>query len=867
MNAMKMLFIINRLSDIITYLPASGRHTSRMAGMVLACFLSALTSTGETQAADTPFLTIVSLTFDDGLKQSGAIAPLIDTGLKGTFYINSDQIRLSGLIDNRDYLTKGELDTLYSYGNEIGGHTIGHVNLATLTDNDQKNAICNDRQNLLNWGYDVHSFAYPYSSTGPTTQSIIMGGCPIVTPGDNGKYQSARAVGGIGCPSCPYAESLQPVNPYYIEATESVTSTTTLADMQNYITQAETHGGGWLTLIFHSVCDGCSDSLNVTPSTFRALLVWLKDREAQGTYVRTVRQVMSGDIPAPPPPPPVSSNLLINPSLEQDLDNNTLPDCWQRGDWGSSTANWTRTTDSYTGNFAQRVQITAYNNGDRKLLPALDAGQNQGGCAPSMEADAIYQISAYYKATTSTTVVLFYLNANNAWQYWLDGPKLAASSNWAQMTHYIDSLPAGAKAVSFGIALSGVGTLTTDEYTLAKVLDSVPPLNTAPSFTGGSTSLTILQDSPALDIKPNLRVSDTDSGQTLTWSQSTAPTHGTLAISGATATSGSSAITPGGTLTYQPTPGYSGSDSFSIQVSDGIATATRSFAITVTANNPPPVGSNLLINPSLELDLDNNTLPDCWQRGDWGSSTATWTRTNDAHSGSFAQRLQITAYSNGDRKLLPTMDNGQNAGACAPSVDAGAAYQISAYYKSSGTPTVVLFYLNTSGNWTYWKDGPKLAASTDWAQMSFNTGTLPTDAKALSFGIALNSVGTLTTDDYSLTPISVNPPSTNTAPTFVGGSTNLSIKRNSAATNLKPNLIVSDTDTGQTLTWRQRTAPAHGTLTLSNATASSGGSTISPGGTVTYQPARNYTGSDSFSVEVSDGIATTARNFAVTIRR
>ena len=663
--------------------------------IVLMCFLLSLNVMQSVEAAGVKYLTVVSLTFDDGLRESAAIQPLLDSGLKATFYVNSNFIRLSGPIDNADWLTKGELDMLFNNGYEIGGHTINHVDLATLSDAAQRQAICDDLATLRGWyGDNVYSLAYPYSSTGPTTQGIVAGGCPGTYGPLNkpvGKYESARAVGGVGCQGCSVAESLPPANPYYLATTDSVLVDTTLATMQNYVTQAEINGGGWVSLVFHSVCNGC-DTYSITQGTLVNFLTWLKARESQGTYVKTVHQVMSGDYPPPPLPPPLGPNLLINPSLE--VATNNTPDCWQFNGWGSNTATWTRTTDAYTGGFAQRLQITAYNNGDRKLMPTLDAGQIAGGCAPSVEADANYQISAYYKSTTHSTVILFYLDANNVWQYWRVGPNLPASNDWAKMTYYTGILPAGAQAMSFGIALTSVGTLTTDEYSMAKVLDNPPPTNTTPTFVGGTTPipLTVAQDSPALDLKPNLHVSDTDTGQTETWSQSVAPTHGTLVFTGATASSGSADITPGGTITYRPTSGYSGSDSFTVQVNDGIATTTRAFTVTITA-----------------------------------------------------------------------------------------------------TPT-------------------------------------------------------------------------NTAPTFVGGTTTLAVVRNSSAVSLKPNLHVSDIDIGQTETWSRNVAPAHGTLNFSGATASSGGTDITPGGTITYKPTKKYTGPDSFKVQVSDGVASAIRTFTVTVQ-
>jgi len=127
---------------------------------------------------------------------------------------------------------------------------------------------------------------------------------------------------------------------------------------------------------------------------------------------------------------------------------------------------------------------------------------------------------------------------------------------------------------------------------LGQAVASITNVNVAPTFVGSVTTLVVSQGASATDITGLLHVSDTDSGQTETWNQSSAPLHGTLSFSSATASSGSTDITPGGTITYTPTAGYSGSDSFDAQVSDGRATATRTISVTVTV--PAPV-----INSSL----------------------------------------------------------------------------------------------------------------------------------------------------------------------------------------------------------------------------------------------------------------------------
>ncbi|MBA4371352.1 MAG: hypothetical protein C0402_00650 [Thermodesulfovibrio sp.] len=141
------------------------------------------------------------------------------------------------------------------------------------------------------------------------------------------------------------------------------------------------------------------------------------------------------------------------------------------------------------------------------------------------------------------------------------------------------NLPAGGQA-----AASGTGSNIILKGTVSST-------NTAPTFVGAVTTLTVNQNASATDIKGLLHVSDTDSSQTETWMQSVAPNHGgTLSFSSATAASGSADITPGGTITYQPAAGYSGTETFTVQVSDGTATATRTITVTIV---PPPTVTSI----------------------------------------------------------------------------------------------------------------------------------------------------------------------------------------------------------------------------------------------------------------------------------
>ena len=759
--------------------------------------------------------TIVSLTFDDGYNQSQVADMLLSHGMKGTFYVNSNLIDSGG-----GYLSKAELDTLYNNGNEIGGHTINHVDLATLSDAQQQAAICDDMQTLNNWySGQIHSFAYPFASTGPTTQTILAAGCPGV-----GTYTSARSVGGLvsgtQCSGCPTAESIPPGNPYYISTPESILSTTTLDQLETLVTQAENNGGGWVPLVFHQVCDGC-DLYSISQTTLDAFLTWLQPRQANNTYVRTVNQVMTGDLPPPPPPPQLGPNLLINPSLELDQDANGVPDCWQTDSYGTNNGTWTRITDAHQGAFGEQIQVTSYSSGDLKLLQALDVGQAAGGCAPNVENGASYQLSAWYKSTTPVIPVVFYLDSSGVWQYWRDGPLLPLSSSWAQMSFDVGPVPTGAQAISFGIAIEAVGTLTTDDYSIQKLLvssnDTTAPAVSLTAPVTGTVSGTVIVSANATDNVgvagvqfkldgANLGSEVTTPPYSISWNTLTATngTHILTAVArdaaGNAATSTGVTVSVNNTDTTAPivsltapaagtvsgtvavsanatdnvgvagvqfkldgsnlggevrTPPYSiswntltianGSHNLTAVARDAAGNTTTSTAVTVTVSNS--ISQNLISNPSLEIDANNDSIPDCWLPGGYGNNTFVWSRVTIAHSGSFAESLQITSLSSGDRKLLQTLDSG----ACAPAVTPGSRYALSAWYKSTVPTGFVIYYRDSSGSWVYWDTSPDFAAATNWSQAVYTTQVIPAGATNLSFGLYLSGVGTLVTDDYAMT--------------------------------------------------------------------------------------------------------------------
>jgi Polysaccharide deacetylase len=183
--------------------------------------------------------------------------------MRATFFVNTGTVGAPGK------LTWEELQSFAAAGDEIGGHTVDHVNLKTAP--DARHQVCDDRAALVAHGLDPLSFAYPYGAYDRGTQALVRS-CG---------YESARTTLQIGP-----AETIPPRDPYAIAMAPAVRSTTTLDQLESYVNAA--HGSGWVVLLFHHVCDGC-DTYAIAPETLTAFLDWLAPRAA----VRTVHDVIA----------------------------------------------------------------------------------------------------------------------------------------------------------------------------------------------------------------------------------------------------------------------------------------------------------------------------------------------------------------------------------------------------------------------------------------------------------------------------------------------------------------------------------------------------------------------------------------------
>ncbi len=245
------------------------------------------------------------------------------------------------------------------------------------------------------------------------------------------------------------------MNRLVVRGTDMVSPTWTLEDLKQVVLRAESSGGGWVPLVLHQICDFCG-TLSISPAVLDQFATWLAQRQATGTVVRTVDQVIGGGArPLVPPPAPARRDRLVNASLEE-----PGPRGWVPTKWGRNNPQWTRTKDAHSGQWAQRLDITDYASGDAKLMQRLDMGE----VASAVHGDNTYTLSAWYKSTAPTQLAVYRRDRSGVWRYWTTSPLFGASANWASATWTTPAAPAGSTGLSFGLALAGPGSLTTDDY-------------------------------------------------------------------------------------------------------------------------------------------------------------------------------------------------------------------------------------------------------------------------------------------------------------------------------------------------------------------------------------------------------------------
>ena len=187
----------------------------------------------------------VSLTFDDSnADQLPAEQTMKSAGLHGTFYT------VSGWVDQPSYLTLAQRAAdRRRRQRDRRAHDPAPGPAHARPRQEQQREICNDRVNLINWGFQPTDFAYPFADA-DTTETAAK----AVRLQQRPRPRRRARPRGRAARNCVYAETMPPPDPYYLRAPDEVDATWTLAQMKAEVTNAQSHGGGWVILTFHHIC-------------------------------------------------------------------------------------------------------------------------------------------------------------------------------------------------------------------------------------------------------------------------------------------------------------------------------------------------------------------------------------------------------------------------------------------------------------------------------------------------------------------------------------------------------------------------------------------------------------------------------------
>lgn len=136
--------------------------------------------------------------------------------------------------------------------------------------------------------------------------------------------------------------------------------------------------------------------------------------------------------------------------------------------------------------------------------------------------------------------------------------------------------------------------------------------NRVPLFTGGHLQLmTICENAIAVPIDYLLPVIDSDIGQTETWSLLSAPWHGSAVVTYTTTSTGG-VLTPSG-LSYTPSAGYWGTDTFRVKADDRISIDTTTIVVTINPlPHPGPVRGAANVCRGSTITLSDDTTGGTW---------------------------------------------------------------------------------------------------------------------------------------------------------------------------------------------------------------------------------------------------------------
>src|SRR5690348_17557104 len=73
-----------------------------------------------------------------------------------------------------------------------------------------------------------------------------------------------------------------PKNPYQTRTPQNVDEDTPLSEIEGFVTDAETHGGGWVQLVFHDICSRSEEHTSELQSPVHLVCRLLLEKKNEG---------------------------------------------------------------------------------------------------------------------------------------------------------------------------------------------------------------------------------------------------------------------------------------------------------------------------------------------------------------------------------------------------------------------------------------------------------------------------------------------------------------------------------------------------------------------------------------------------------
>jgi peptidoglycan/xylan/chitin deacetylase (PgdA/CDA1 family) len=193
----------------------------------------------------------------------------------------------------------------------------------------------------------------------------------------------------------------------------------------------------------------------------------------------------------------------------------------------------------------------------------------------------------------------------------------------------------------------------------------------------------------------------------------------------------------GAFIKHAPAPGQLGADA-GAQTAEATATTAEHDPATTSLQSVTPSGQNLLTNATMEaLGKD---APQDWTTAKYGDNDAAFSQVA-GHNSNRAVRIDITKYTSGNAAWVNQT----------VAVKPGGYYEFTDYFRSNVAAPVVVMFKTTDGKQS-WVPVGQSTASLSWTQFTTRF-FVPANVNQVLVTHTLDRMGSLETDDYSLTEV------------------------------------------------------------------------------------------------------------------